>query len=328
MTSERFFTLNNGLEMPSIGIGTFMAPDHEIETALDAALKAGYRHIDTAPVYLNEKAIGKALRRWIDTNQVKREDLFITTKLPIHANRPGDVEKTLKKSLEDLQLTYVDMYLIHAPVAVPQPASGAGSSLTYDRDSNGNLIIDPTTDHVKIWKKMEDMIEMGLTKNIGVSNFNQKQIQRLLDNSKIKPSNLQIELQVYFQQNDLVDFCKANNILITAYSPLGNRDMVKRRLAAGTLKEDIILFEDPTVVEIAKNHNKTGAQVLLRWILQRGICPIPKSTNPGRLQQNLDIYDFKLSDDEMNRLAGLDKGLRICDTSFFKGIEKHPECTW
>jgi len=220
MACKKFFTLNNGIKMPSIGIGTWMAPDHEIETALDLALKAGYRHIDAAPVYLNEKAIGRVLKKWIDSNQLKREDLFITTKLPPPANRPSCVEKTLRNSLEDLQLSYIDMYLIHTPFAVPETGGD------FERDENGDIKVDDTTDHVEIWKKMEEMVEKGLAKSIGVSNFNKKQIQRLLDNSKIKPSNLQIELHLYFQQKELVDYCKANNINVVAYSPLGSKGIV------------------------------------------------------------------------------------------------------
>ncbi|XP_055373739.1 aldo-keto reductase family 1 member B1 [Condylostylus longicornis] len=322
MACKKFLTLNNGLKMPSIGIGTWMAPDHEIEAALDLALKVGYRHIDAAPVYLNEKAIGRVLKKWLDSNQIKREDLFITTKLPPPANRPSCVEKTLRNSLNDLQLSYVDMYLIHTPFSVPETGGD------FERDANGDIVIDPTTDHIEIWKTMEKMVELGLTKSIGISNFNKKQIQRLLDNSKTKPSNLQIELHLYFQQNELVDLCKANNIVVTAYSPLGSRGIVDLKKSAGVKCESINLIENPKVLEIAENHKKTPAQILLRWIIQRDVCAIPKSTNPERLQQNLNIWDFELSNDEMSSLSKLDKGIRVCDFSFFKGMEKHPEFPW
>lgn len=149
------------------------------------------------------------MKDWLDSGKVKREELFICTKLPVYGNRPSTVEKYLKKSLADLELTYVDMYLIHVPFTLEEPPTG--SNLEFD------------TDHVAIWHKMEEMVSKGLAKSIGISNFNKKQIQRILDNATIKPANLQIELHIYLQQNELVELCKKNNIIITAYSPLGSK---------------------------------------------------------------------------------------------------------
>jgi len=325
MTSNKMFTLNNGLEMPSIGIGTFLAPDAEIETALDLAIEAGYRHIDTAPVYQNEKAIGRVLKKWLDSNLVKREDLYIVTKLPQYAMRPENVEATLKKkSLEDLQISYVDMYLIHGPVGLVELDENSKIQVNAD----GTFKIDPKTDHVAIWKKMEEMVELGLTKSIGISNFNKKQIQKLVENGNIKPANLQIELHLYFQQKYLVDYCKNNNILVTAYSPLGSSSYVKSKKPTKSITEPIIVLKDPEILKLAEKYSKTPAQILLRWIIQRGICPIPKSTNPERLKQNLNVFDFELLKEEMIALSLLDKRLRLFDGSTFKGTEKHPEFPW
>jgi len=321
MACKEFLTFNNGEKMPILGIGTWQAPENEVEEALNLALEAGYRHIDCAPVYLNEKVIGRVLKSWIDSGKVKREDLFITTKLPPPGNRPSCVERFLKKSLNDLQLDYVDLYLIHCPFTVPENEAGGD----FLREENGDIILDLETDHIATWKVLEEMVQKGLTKSIGISNFNQQQVQRLIDNSTIKPANLQIELHLYLQQNELVDFCKANGITVVAYAPLGSRGIGALMKMCNIERELPDLLNNKDVIEIGKRHNKTAAQVLIRWIIQRGISTIPKSTNPERLKQNLNIFDFKLTEEEMQKLASLDAGIRVCDFAFFKGMEKHPE---
>jgi len=308
--------------MPALGIGTWRAPDHEMESALDEALKAGYRHIDAAPVYMNEKAIGRVLKKWLDSSKVKREDLFITTKLPPPGNRASCVEKCLRQSLEDLQISYVDMYLIHTPFGVPE------TNGDFLRHTNGDIVLDTETNHLETWKKMEDMVNIGLTKSIGVSNFNKHQIQRILDNSTIKPSNVQVENHIYFQQEDLINFCKANNIVVTAFSPLGSKGIEMLDKMAGYERQIPNILENSEVIEIANRLGKTPAQICLKWILERGVAAIPKSTNPTRLRQNLDIFDFSLTEKDMLTLKGLDRGIRVCDFGFFKGINLHPEFPW
>uniref|UniRef100_A0A336KNX9 CSON008193 protein n=1 Tax=Culicoides sonorensis TaxID=179676 RepID=A0A336KNX9_CULSO len=319
MTCNIYLTTESGFKMPALGLGTWRAPDEEIEKALNEALNAGYRHIDCAPVYMNEPVIGKVLKEWLDSGKVTRDELFITTKLPPHGNRASTVEKYLKRSLEALQLDYVDLYLIHVPFAVPEVD---GPFLT---DNDGNLLLDTETSHVKTWKVMEEMVNKGLTKYIGISNFNQNQIQRVIDNCTIKPVNLQIEMHLYLQQTELLKFCHENDITITAYSPLGSSGIEK--LYQGTNVEKTVpkLMENPAVVKIAKEHGKTPAQVLLRFLLQNRVAPIPKSTDPGRLRQNLDVFDFALTDKEMEVLRKEDRNIRVCDFGFFPGITKHPE---
>lgn len=322
MACTKFFNLGNGVKMPALGIGTWRAPDDEVEAALNLALEAGYRHIDCAPVYLNEKAIGRVLKSWLDLNRVTREELFIVTKLPPLGNRPSGVEKWLRNSLADLQLDYIDLYLIHTPFGVPETDGD------FKREADGSVVLDLETDHIATWKKMEHMVELGLAKAIGVSNFNKQQIQRLLDNSTIKPVNLQIELHIYLQQNELVDFCKRNKIVITAYAPLGSKGIAALDKMAGVERNLPDLMENNEVLRIAEAHGKTAAQILLRWILQRGVATIPKSTNPQRLKQNIDIFDFELTQSEMEALAKLDSGVRVCNFEFFKGVNKHPEFPW
>ncbi|XP_019881558.1 1,5-anhydro-D-fructose reductase [Aethina tumida] len=313
-------TLNGGIQMPSIGLGTFLSKDDSLEKAVEEALEAGYRHFDTATLYENEHVIGKVLKKWISEGKVKRSDLFIVTKLPINGMRPDLVEVFLNKSLHDLQLDYIDLYLIHSPIGIKYKE---GETATLN--TNVTVDIDPTTDHIAIWKKMEEQVDKGKARTIGLSNFNISQITRIINNSKIKPSNLQVECNAYFQQDELVDFCKNNNIVVTAYSPIGAPGFKKFADAVGLKVKTVNLLEDPVVEKIAKKHNKSPAQVLLRQHIQRGLVAIPKSTTPKRIRENIDIFDFTLDDEDMAELKKLNKNARRVDFKVFKGIENHPE---
>ncbi|KAK5647911.1 hypothetical protein RI129_002803 [Pyrocoelia pectoralis] len=203
------------LQMPIIGLGTWRAQD-EVQQAVLTALDNGYRHIDTAFVYNNEEAIGNAINSWLKTEGRKREDLFITTKLPNVANRPEDVEKFLRMSLERLQLEYVDLFLIHCPFAFE-----CNANYTPVIEENGNFVL-ASNNNLAIWEAMEEQVKKGLCKSIGLSNFNMTQVQEIYDAANIKPAVLQIELHAYLQQQDLVKFCRDLNIAVTAYSPLGS----------------------------------------------------------------------------------------------------------
>nr|CAD7605188.1 unnamed protein product [Timema genevievae] len=275
----------NGLKMPIVGFGTWQASNEEIETSLDAALEAGYRHIDTAFLYGNEAAIGKVLKKWFDSKKLKREDLFIVTKLPHVGNSFERVEKYLKRSLEALQLSYVDLYLIHGAIGLQE----RGDEIR-PLDEKGNPLLDMKTDHVSLWKGMEAQVDAGRAKAIGLSNFNARQIKRIWSSARIKPANLQVELNVYFQQRELTAFCKALDITICAYAPIGSPGLpeVFKKMRQN---ESLITspLSDPVIVKIAKKHNKTPAQVLIRWIIQRGIVAIPKSKTPSRIKENLQV---------------------------------------
>lgn len=305
--------------MPILGFGTWQASEEEIETALDLALEAGYRHIDTATVYENEKAIGKVLKKYLDSGKIKRSELFIVTKLPPVGVRPESVEKWIKKSMANLQLDYLDLYLVHVPFTLQE----VGETLT-PKNEKGEVLSDTSTDHVKVWKEMEKQVELGRTKSIGLSNFNETQINKILSIASIPISNLQIELHVYFQQVELVKFCKNNNISVTAYSPLGTRGLVKLLGKTDVLPD---LLTNANVLKIAKKYNKTAAQILLKHILSKGISAIPKSTNPQRIKENIQLFDWELEDKDILELNALNKGksARICNFAFMKGIENHPE---
>ncbi|GLV43322.1 uncharacterized protein CBL_03865 [Carabus blaptoides fortunei] len=314
--------LPGGYKMPILGFGTWQATDEELESAMELALKAGYRHIDTAYVYDNEHVIGRVLKRWITSGKVNRKDLFIVTKLPPGGTRPESVAKYMKKSLESLQLDYLDQYLMHVPFAFKEIEGD-----NHPKNADGEILVDMNTDHLAIWKEMEKLVDAGLTHTIGISNFNIRQIERILSNARIRPVTLQIELHVYFQQNELVDFCKQNSISVTAYSPLGSKGLSELLAKLGVNHKSLNLLEVPVVKEIATKHGETPAQVLLRYTVQRGIAAIPKSTNAQRLKENISIFDFKLDNDDVAKLKSLDQGAaaRVCDFSFMKGIEKHPE---
>ncbi|XP_071453618.1 1,5-anhydro-D-fructose reductase [Hetaerina americana] len=310
--------LTEGVKIPALGFGTWQSSDEELEKAIDCALKAGYRHIDTAYAYENEKALGRVLKKWIDSGKIKREDLFIVTKLPEIGNRPSGVVKYLQRSLDYLQLSYVDLYLVHTPFGYYE----RGEDL-HPMTEEGVIDIDVSTDHNAIWKAMEDQVLAGKARSIGISNFNEKQIERIWNSAeRIKPSMLQVELHLYFQQKDLVNFCHAKNIKVCAYSPLGSRG--SSQLLGKELPD---VLNNEVVKEIAEKHGKTPAQILLRHIIQRGVAAIPKSTNPQRILQNIQVFDFELSSEDMNKLNDQDQGKagRILDFSFFKGVPDHPE---
>lgn len=287
------FTFANNEIMPALGLGTWKSEKGEVYEAIHEAVKVGYRHIDCAAIYGNEQEIGQAFRDLFKKGIVKRSDLWITSKLWNSAHLEADVIPACKKTLTDLQLDYLDLYLVHWPVALKP---GTGFPISADEF----LSLEHVPIH-KTWNKMEEIREKGLARHIGVSNFSVPKIKQLLNTCVVSPEVNQVEMHPYLQQPDMVDFCQKLNIFLTAYSPLGS-DMPKG--------EAPNVMHDPVIAKIASQHKVTHAQVLLAWALQRGTSAIPKSVNPERIRQNFESAAIALAPGEMDRITALDKNLR------------------
>jgi diketogulonate reductase-like aldo/keto reductase len=264
--------------------------------AVKVAISTGYRLIDCAYAYGNEAEVGQAIKAKIDDGTVKREDLFVISKLWNTRHRPEDVRYSLQESLDLLGLQYLDLYLIHWPHAMKSNRTD-----NFPRDAAGKLIYDDV-DYLDTYKAMEPLVREGLTRDIGVSNFNSRQVQRVLENCSVKPAVNQIEIHPYLPNEKLVKFCQEKEVRVMAYAPLASPD---RPWAPSG---EPILVEDPRLKAIAAKYNKSPAQVIFRWLLQRDIIIIPKSGTPSRIVENFNVFDFKLSAEDISAMAVFDKG--------------------
>jgi alcohol dehydrogenase (NADP+) len=297
-------TFNNNDKMPILGLGTWKSEPGEVGKAIQEAIRIGYRHIDCAAIYGNEAEIGKALEEVMQAGLVTRNELWITSKLWNNAHAREEVPIALKKSLADLRLEYLDLYLIHWPVATRPDVI-----FPMKADDFFSLAEMPLNE---TWAGMEDCVESGRVKHIGVSNCSIKKIEEL-SSAKIRPEVNQIELHPYLQQDEMLSYCNVNNIYLTAYSPLGSLDRPDVMKGAN----EPSLIENSVVGKIAQAHGCSAAQVLLRWAIERGTSVIPKSTNPGRLAENLEVANLKLDNQEMAELAKLEMGFRYVNGEFW-----------
>ncbi|PWN47705.1 putative GCY1-galactose-induced protein of aldo/keto reductase family [Violaceomyces palustris] len=294
------FTLNNGKKIPSVGLGTWQSPKGQVRDAVCHALKAGYRHIDCAWGYQNEEEVGEGIK----LSGVPREEIFITSKLfEFHHNH---VEQACRDSLRKLGVEYLDLYLMHWNIAfVPETPAGGGlpQASKKDPETGKHLLDKETSDNfVKVWKDMEKLVDLGLVKSIGVSNFSIRRIKELLGQCRIKPVVNQVELSYSYPQPELVSWLKRHEILPQAYSPLGSTGA-----SQASIQE---------VEKMAQAHGVKGANILISWQVARGANPLPKSVTPSRIEENLKLVP--LSDQEIQTLergASLQKKTKVCDQS-------------
>ena len=255
-------SLRDGNSIPQLGFGVWQVPNEEVTGAVLEAIRAGYRSIDTAQGYGNEEGVGRAIRE----SGLKREELFITSKLRTKDQPYDQALKSFEGTMERLGLDYLDLFLIHWPVPAQDKYSEA-------------------------WKAFVKLQQDGRIKSIGVSNFLPEHLERVIGDSGVTPAVNQIEVHPEFQQRDVRDFHKQHNIAIESYSPLGSGAALK----------------NPTIGEIAKKHGKSPAQAILRWHIQEGFIVIPKSTHADRIRANIDVFDFELDAEDLERIAGLDR---------------------
>ena len=303
MTTLKF---RNNDEMPILGLGTFRSEPNEVYNAVLSAIKIGYKHIDCAAAYGNEKEVGKAIAEATKQGLVTRNDLWVTSKLWNASHGEENVVPALNQTLEDLQLEYLDLYLIHWPVALKK-----GTEMPEKASDFIPLSEVPLTN---TWKGMEAALEQGLAKHIGVSNFNENQLKEVLATAVHQPEMNQVEMHPLLQQEALQSFCVQNDILLTAYAPLGS--LVDEN---STLR----LLENDTIKNIVNARNMSPAQVALAYTMQRGIAVIPKSINEARLLQNLETLNHTLTEEDMALLKDLDKGHRFIDGKFWE-VENGP----
>lgn len=265
MTIDSTVRLNNNLEIPRLGFGVYLSkPGKETFNAVTWALEAGYRHIDTARAYKNEGDVGKAIKE----SNIKREDVFVTTKL---WNQDQGYESALRafdKSLEDLGFDYVDLYLIHWPLEDKRKES---------------------------WKALEKIYSDGRAKAIGVSNYTIKHLKEMDSYANIKPVINQVEFHPFLYQEDLHEYCKLKNVWLEAYSPLARAERL----------------DDPTINEMARKYTKSAAQIMIRWSLQQDLVVIPKTVHNERIRENAHVFDFEISDEDMERLNALNEEFRV-----------------
>jgi diketogulonate reductase-like aldo/keto reductase len=310
--------LASGHMMPVVALGTWKAPAGVTQAAVEAAIKGGYRNIDTANDYNNEPEIGEAIKNCIKEGIVTREELFIQSKLWQANHREEHMRVDIAETLKDLQLDYVDSYIIHWPQACPSSGKQAavrkdgacagpidketGRHPMFPMDEDDYYMADMDCHFVDTYKAMEKLVDEGLVRSLGISNFNKRQVEEVVANARVPVSILQNESHVYLQQKDLVDVCRFNNICFQAFSPLGSGDTnyAVKPPPTGTLP-----LGDKDIAAIAEKNGKNPGQVMLRWAIQRGTTVVSKSVSPERIMSNFALFDWALDAEDMAKISDL-----------------------
>jgi len=301
----KFLTFQNGDKMPIIGLGTWKSAPGEVYKAIRTAIEVGYKHFDCAHIYGNEKEIGMAFTDAISANEVKREELWITSKLWNNRHRIEQVEPAIQLTLKNLQLDYLDLYLIHWPIVL-------NDDVNFPSKSDEMVSLEKTPLQ-ETWKGMIEIKEKGLARHIGTSNFSIKKIKGLISTTGVKPESNQVEMHPFLQQNELKSYCDSENINLTGYSPLGSSDRPANRILEGEPK----LFENETLKKLAKSKGISVAQIMLAWATNRSTCAIPKSINKERLIENIRSADIELTENEMAEVASVNKNYRYIKGDFW-----------
>ncbi|XP_032309427.1 1,5-anhydro-D-fructose reductase isoform X1 [Drosophila ananassae] len=298
--------LSSGYEMPVLGFGTYKLRGYQCTTAVHCAVETGFRHFDTAYYYENEKEVGEALRTQIKMGNVSRENIFLTTKLWNTHHDPRDVQRVCQQQLDLLGFNYIDLYLMHFPVGYKHLCDEILKPMSDDKLQTTDV------DYIDTWRAMEDLVKLGLVRSIGLSNFNMEQMQRIIQCSSSKPVVNQVEIWPGFLQKDLVDYCRYNGIAVTAYSPLGQPN-----------REDHspIYFFSEGMKRLVKKYKRSASQIVLRYLVDYGVIPIPKAANPLHIKENLNIFDFKLEEADSRALRGIKPKKRIVK---YEMVKDHP----
>ena len=317
-------TLASGDRMPVVGLGLWKVAREICADLMQQAIRAGYRHVDCACDYGNEVEIGSGIRAALSAGACRREDLWVTSKLWNTYHRAEHVRPAVERSLRDLQLDYLDLYLVHFPIAqefVPFDARYPPEWF-YDPQAPEPRVQFAKVPLSETWMAMEGLVSAGLVRNIGVCNYNCALLRDLLSYARIHPAVLQVELHPYLTQEKLLRFCEENRIAVTGFSPLGALSYVE----LGVDEPGHSALQEPVIRAAAQRHGKTPAQVVLRWAVQRGTAIVPKSVRPDRLVENLTLFDFTLSTDEMGAVSALNRGRRFNDPGVFCEAAFHTFC--